>query len=257
MEHTNINNDVKISNSSFYYKEYFKEWYNLPCVYALDIAMEKYFCNLLHFPLDRLIYASNDFCFREREKKNGGQLNLPFMNYYLTGYSDTDREWWNNYAQSYAVMDVSNQSYYSNLGTQLKLTPVKAEYEATVFFNQRKDAEFAYHQLVQDEANETMVSFELESSVLDENGDPNILLNNGIVYLEIEFNPTYNETDWLQQNNIWTVQANFNVDTFMIYGNSDNDFHIAKEVELEFITSKHRKDLSEGNGLVEYFELLN
>lgn len=256
MENTNINNNIKLPNSSFYYKDDFKKWYNTPCLYAMDISLEKHFCDLLKFPLDRIIYASNNICFREREKKNNGQLNLPFMNYYRTGYSDPDRSWWNNYANSHALMNINNEGYYSKLGTQLRLVPIKAEYEATVFFNQRKDCEHAYHEIALDESNETIIKSELESSTLDENGEPNILGLEGILNFDLEFNPTFDESDWLQQNNIWSIQINFDIDTFMIYGSGD-DFHIAEEVALEFIASKNREDLSKHNGLVEYFELLN
>lgn len=255
MENTNINNSIKISNSSFYYKDDLKKWFNAPSAYALDIALEQHFCDLLKFPLDRIIYASNDFCFREREKKNDGQLNLPFMNYYRTGYSETDRFWWNNYANSYALMNINNEGYYNKLGLQLRLVPIKAEYEATVFFNQRKDCEFAYHELALDESNETIIKYEIETSAKGENDEPYILGLEGIVTYDLEFNPTYNETDWLQQNNIWSIQMNFDVDTFMIYANQE--MAIANEVILEFMASKNREDLMNQNGIIEYFELLN
>lgn len=223
--------DIKLSNKSFYYENEFNFWTNQISTYALDIAIENYFGELLNFTKDRIIYASNDFCFRERGRKNDGNLQLPFMNYYRTGYSESDREWFNNYANLIGIMDVANEGYVSTLGTQLKLVPIKAEYEGSIFFSQHQDVEYAWSRLVLEQSNETR----LYPNLIANTG--NILKNIGIVNFDIEFNPDYNESEWLEQNKIWSISCNFDIDTFFIYGN--DNFHIAQEVICEFLTAKN------------------
>ena len=48
-------------------------------VYSMDIYLEKYFSEVLNFPLDRIIYASNEYFFIERGIKNCGYLNIKFI----------------------------------------------------------------------------------------------------------------------------------------------------------------------------------
>ena len=77
---TNQNSHYMTKSQPFYYGEQMKHWASTPMSYALDIAIENYFCQTLEFPLDRIIYASNEYCFRERTRKKEGDLNLPFLN---------------------------------------------------------------------------------------------------------------------------------------------------------------------------------
>ena len=73
---TNQNSHYMTRPQPFYYGEQMKSWANTPMAYALDIAIENYFGNTLEFPLDRIIYASNEYCFRERTRLNKGDMTI-------------------------------------------------------------------------------------------------------------------------------------------------------------------------------------
>lgn len=256
-EKTNINNSIVIPSKSFYYKDQFtNNWSSQPCAYALDLSLEDFFSKQLIFSLDRIIYSSNDFTFRERTKKNDGQLNLPYMNYYRIGYSEPDRDWWNNYANAFGLMDIGNKGYYKELGSKIRLVPIKIEYESTVFFSQQKDCEYAYSRLLLEGSNETILNPILNTS------DENVSLKNiGILNMDLEFNPTYNESDWLVNNKIWTISIDFNVDTFLIYA-SEEDLFITNNIILNFLLAKNliKPNIMDSNPkilLEEYFSVNN
>ena len=247
-----------IKNKSYYYKDTFDSYWSANSVvaYALDLKIDEWVQNVLQFPSDRIIYASNDFTFRERtrNKKDNpisvGSLDLPYLSYYRTGYSECDREWWNNYANLFGVLDIANERYESKVG-KIRLTPVKVEYEATAFFSQEKDCEYALTEILHDASNETILFPEL---YVDENYT---LKNIAIFNNDIEFNPEFNENDWLEQNKIFTISMNWSFDTFLIIG-CDNNVSIAEEVIMEFISAKKlsKPNISESEAkevFIEYF----
>lgn len=252
-EKTNII-PVTIPNNSFYYKEQFGEhWTNDQIsAYALDIEIEKWLSGTLKFPMDRIIYASNDYTFRERTKKNNGQLNLPYVSYYKTDYEETSRPWWNNYANTIGIMDIGNEGYESQLGTKLKITPIRVSYECTIFFSQHKDCEYAYKEVLREESNETILYPKLQTT----NGD--IIKSIGIQDLDLTWNPLYDESDWLEANKIFTIGLDMSYDTFHITGR-DDDVFIAKEVILNFLSTKgiltkpNVMDTQPQELLIEYF----
>lgn len=230
-EKTNSLKDIKIPNSSFYYSsEFKKDWINdIPVAYAMDIALENYFSGVFEFPLDRIIYATNDYTFYERERKNDGNLNLPYMSYARIGYSETDREWMNNYGHLIGLRGCDSDVI--SLGKNLRYFPIKMEYEGIVCFSQQKDLEYAYRKIAYESANETIIYPQLESS------DGTIIRNVGIFNVDIEFNPSFNESEWLEKNRIFTLGLDFSCDTYLIMSDSEK-ISVAKSVELEFITAK-------------------
>lgn len=238
---TNQNSHYMTRPQPFYYGEQMKKWANTPMSYALDIAIENHLSTVLEFPLDRIIYASNEYCFRERTRKNEGDLNLPFLNYYRNGYDESDKPWFNDYSNRFGMIDRQNR-FTSLLGGKMRIYPITINYEATAFFAQNKDCEYAMNKLLFDSSNETIIEPQLETN----NGD--IVKNIGIVNFDLEYNPTYQESDWLEQNRIWSIGIDFSVTTFMI-GNfnplpdRDKDgkpmpLHVAKNVLLEFFSAK-------------------
>ena len=183
-EKTNIQNDIKISNDSYYYQKEFEDDFNQIMVYSMDIYLEKYFSEVLNFPLDRIIYASNEYCFRERGRKNGGELNIPFMNYYRTNYSETDRPWFKN--QSNLRHILGSEEVVKELGRNFRCTPIKCDYEGTIFFSQNKDVEYACNQLLFEKSNETIIPY----SIIINN---KVQLNNTAIFsVDIDFNQNYN-----------------------------------------------------------------
>jgi hypothetical protein len=103
-----------------------------------------------------------------------------------------------------------------------------------VFFGQNKDCEYAMNKLLFENSNETIVYPELETN----NGD--IIKNIGVVGFDLEYNPNYQESDWLEQNRIWSIGINFSVNTFMIgtFDTNPNNLHVAKKVLLQFFSAK-------------------
>ena len=230
---TESNSHYITRSSSFYYGEQMKSWANTPMSYALDIAIENHFGKTLEFPLDRIIYASNEYCFRERTRKNEGDLNLPFLNYYRTGYEDSEREWFNDYSNRFGLIDRTNK-FTSLMGGKMRIYPITITYEATAFFGQNKDCEYAMNKLLFDKSNETIIKPQLETN------DGDIIENAGLMSFDIEYNPTYQESDWLEQNRIWSIGIDFSVTTFMIgkFDTNPSNLHVAKSVLLEFFSAK-------------------
>lgn len=239
---TNPNPHYITNQSSYYYGDELKHWSNTPISYSVDIALENHFSELLNFPLDRIIYASNEYCFRKRSEKNNGNLNLPFLNYYRKTYDDSDKLWFNDYSNRFGIIDYENK-FTSKLGGKLKVYPINIEYEGTVFFSQNKDCEYATNKLLYDSSNETIITPELETS----NGD--ILLNAGVLNLNVDYMPNFQETDWLEQNHMFSIGLDFSVRTFMIGDFDTNPTHahidgnplglkVAKSIMLTFISAK-------------------
>ena len=237
-----MNDDIATVNSNshyitrpqpFYYGEQMKSWANNPMVYALDISMEYKLSELLQFPLDRIIYASNDYCFRERTRKNHGDLNLPFLNYYRIGYDASERRWFNDYSNRFGLID-RNNDFTSLLGGKMKIYPINVNYESTVFFAQNKDCEYAMNKLMYESSNETVISAQVEN----DKGD--VIKNVGIVGFDLEYNPTYRENDWLEQNRIWSISLDFSINTFMIgdFDENPDNLNVTKSVLLEFFSAK-------------------
>jgi hypothetical protein len=230
---TNSNPHYITRPQAFYYGEEMKDWSNTPMAYALDIAIENKFSELLKFPLDRIIYASNDYCFRERTRKNKGELNLPFFNYYRIDYAECSRPWFNDYSNRFGVIDREN-NFTSKMGGKMKVYPTDVVYEGSIFFAQQKDCEYAYNKLKFESSNETIITPKLETN----KGD--ILPNAGILNMELEFNPNYKENDWLELNRIWSIGIEFSVSTFMIgvFDKNPEGLHVAKESILQFFSAK-------------------
>ena len=217
----------------FYNKEYSANWLNDNLLsYAINIEIEKLFCQTLKFDMNRIIYSSNDNSMYKREEKNCGKLNLPYLSYHQTGYSDADRDWFNNWAN--LQYPLSHNNDIVKLGQKIKIFPVKLEYEGVVVFDQHKDMDYAYKQLAYVKSNETILFPQLEST-------EHIVKNIGIFNIDIDYNPSYAEKDWLVNNKIYTLGLDFSVDTFQIMGDL-SPFAIAKSALAEFIVGKYQLD---------------
>ena len=230
---TNSNPHFMTRSQPFYYGEQMKSWANTPMSYAIDIAIENRLGKTLEFPLDRIIYASNEYCFRERTRRNEGELNLPFLNYYRVGFDDADRPWKNDFSNRFGLIDRENK-FTSLMGGKMRIYPITISYEATAFFGQNKDCEYAMNKLLFDSSNETIINPQVETN----EGD--IIKNAGVMNFDIEYNPNYQESDWLEQNRIWTIGLDFTVTTYMIgkFDQNPDGLRVAKKVLLEFFTAK-------------------
>lgn len=224
-----------IPASSYYYND---EINNNPNVFynsllATSIGIEYHFKDILFKgDINRILWASNEYCFKERSRFYEGSLNIPFMNYYLKDISpETDaRALWNHEVQVRGLRDFD--SYLSLLGKPIRLVPVKLSFEANVFFSQPFDAMYAYQQLKDDSANER-IFYTSYDSVND-----NVLVSPNFLTYVPEWNPEYNEKEWLEQNKIISVGMDFEVITFFIYGDG-LPLSVSNEVILEFFESKN------------------
>jgi hypothetical protein len=85
-----------------------------------------------------------------------------------------------------------------------------------------------------DNSNETIITPQIETN------DGDIIKNAGVMSYDIEYMPTYQESDWLEQNRIWTIGLDFTVNTYMIgtFDTNTEYLHVAKSVLLEFFSAK-------------------
>ena len=229
-----------IPNKSFYYKDDFDTNWSAEQVvaYSLDLSIDQWVSDTFLFPSDRIIYASNDYTFRERTRNKKasaisvGTLDLPYLSYYRTGYSECERAWWNNYANKIGVLDINNEGYEAQIGSKLKLHPIRIEYEAVAFFDQSKDCEYALSRVEYSDSNETLLFPTMQTS------SGNSLKSIAVMTMDVEYNPEFNENDWLEQNKIFTISMNWYFDTFMIVGKDSENIQIAEEVIMDFLSAK-------------------
>jgi len=218
-------------------------------IYALNIAIENHFGQIFDGDLSRMIYASNQYAFRKRVKNSSlivSNLHLPFINYYLTDISlNTDRQWFNH------ILNVQGV-YIDELGKKMKVVPIQAQYESTLFIQRFDDSLNAFYRFLKDNSNETVLY-------------PSVTVNEqeidftGVLSYNFSFNTEYNELDWLEQNNIYTIALDFNFNTQFLYSNEDG-FGISDEVILEFLTYKTNSDFEDDDPyetLKEYFDINN
>lgn len=181
---------------------------------SLTIALFDYFSNLLfNGDSDRIVYASNDYAFRGRissNKRDGENdnlliqnLNIPFMNFYMTNIQqNTTREWKSHALEVYGKMDW-------DLRKKIKATPIKISFEGIVFTEKETDRHFVISEIAWENSLETLIKPQLQ---IDD------LLFDNIAVLSFSPNNTsqYNENDWLQKNRIRTTSIDFEIDTFLV-----------------------------------------
>jgi hypothetical protein len=236
--------DNIIQPSSFYYESDFIDkdtFFNY--IYSLDIEIEEYFSKMLFYSdLGKIIYASNEFSFRKRvEQSEDAILNIPFMNYFLKSITpDTNRQWWKNTNNVQTMMNLNG--YKEKLGFGVKLVPVHLNYEATIWFSQDKDLQYAYSKVLFSNTNETILYPKLTS----ESGF--VLKNLAIMSYNLDFKPEYTENEWLEMNNITSATLDFEFDTLMVYPDTDilltpqphnRGLFLTEEIIFDFLSKKN------------------
>lgn len=229
-----MNNNIEISNS--FYKNRHLDNNFINSIYSLDIAVELYFASLFfNNDLTRIVYSSNEYCFRKRANQSDksetpvwNNVNLPFFNYYLTGTSDpTSRPWYSHYA-------LINGIYIDELGFNIQINPVKFTYEATIWFSTDYDMKYALIPLYRDNNTESKIQFDVQV-------DNQTLSCLGINHYSITYNPAYKESDWLEKNKIRSISLDFNIDTFLLQG--EHDVSLVREIIFDFLSTK--KDMAD------------
>lgn len=235
--------DIVVPNNNFYYEsEFSRDDIFFNSVYSTDITIEEYFSKMLFYSdLSRIVYASNEYCFRRRSEMNNGLLNIPFMNYYLSKITtDVSHQWWKHMNNVAPMLDLGG--YKSLIGFGIKLVPIKLSYEATVWFSQDRDLQYAMSKILMSNTNETIIYSTLNTS------SDYALKNLGLLTYNFDFKPQYTENDWLESNNITSIALDFEIDTFAVYPDSENiletpqpgayPIYIANEVILNLLSTK-------------------
>jgi len=222
---------------SFYANNTF---YNV--VYATDIAIENHFSNLLlEGETDRIIYSSNAYAFRKRSDQNSGNLNLPFMNYYLRNYEPGKRIWWNSPAYTQGV-------YIDTLQTKIMYTPILLSYEVSYWCNRDDELKYITTEVNFDADNKTVLNpqIEIESETVP--------LTALLSYTGNDYDTEYNEKDWLERNNIHNASLNITLDTFAVKTNSD--ICIPTQALFEFYAYHTNDENEEEKSLDELYTFL-
>lgn len=228
-----MDKDKIVFNKSYYNSKKFINNY-----LSSILAMDEYFGEYM-FPNDpsRIIYSSNDFAFRRRLQLQSKEdttsvfqlnsLDMPFMNFAITSgglSSNTDRNLKNNQLEKLGVMDWISKK-------KIKATPLKIDFEGTFFSTEEIDIQHLFSMMQFDDALETIIrpKFQIGEEIYE-----------NYAYLEynsIQYNPNYNEKDWLEQNRIRTISLDFSLSTYLV-DVDDSDFWIPKSVLVGFANTK-------------------
>lgn len=198
--------------------------------YALNIAMEAHFSSfLLNDDVSRVVYSPTTHALRQRSKNSDWQDNfLPFMNYNMDDIEEgTDRMIWNSSGKLRGM-------WVPELSKYLRYAPVTINYDATVWYHQHLDNLFALTQIVWDDTSETIIDYTL--MVNDINGEPKELKLFGILGYNFSYSPTFDRSDWLEQNKVHTNAINFNIQTYILQ--EGEDAWLPDEVVFNFARGK-------------------
>lgn len=224
---------MQILNNHYYNEEISKDsWLDTRLASSISIENffgEKFFKN----DLSRIIYSPTNLAFRERGRKNEGNLQLPFMNYYLSDIqNDTDnRSLWNNLSQVQGVHDI--EGYQALLGTTLRLVPIKLVFESILWFNQPLDLLYATHKAQDISANETILYADYQAR-------NNIVFRTPLfLNFNFEYNTQFEQQDWLEQNKILSLGLDFEIITYFLYMADGDTISITEECILNFIATKN------------------
>lgn len=213
-----MENKVKIPASQYYIHRSYVNVY-----YYLYKALEDWIAsNIFREDKSRVFLASNDYAFRRRfeltdmsidyNKLEFSSLNFPFANYWPqnTGWKPDNRP-------------AANQAYMIYEGmylgtTKFRVAPGILSIPVTFYFDREDDARLAYENLYFYTYNEHYFST-VASIAGNTVGIPmNITLNN------LQFNPSFKETDWLKKNRIFIVSVNLDLRSFIIKPPSQPNF---------------------------------
>jgi len=206
-------NDVKGSDRSFEMvgKSFFDTSDILNVNHIMTLALWKYFANnYFKGDMQRLVYSSNDYAFRRRHETNPGDvqgLNFPFMNIKLRNISNNnDRNWKNRSLEASGV-------YQQALGAKIYLTPVRLEFDATMFLHKEADLHAASNKFLWDNAVETFIQAEVEAEL---NSRKAVFKLQAYLDYEMEYDNQYNEKEWLEKNKIRTIAIQPSLNTFLV-----------------------------------------
>lgn len=187
---------------------------------ALDLALRTFIANTLFSgDTSRVIYASNAYCYRERidrlrktnpTRQTPNNLDFPFVNYWQTGEPREVEHGWRS------ALHIGSGIFIDELATKARVAPVSHTYESTAHFAQSADLDYAYAQLSWG----SQFPFEVPVAltwVSAQDGVTNIDVTvPNLVKFDLNYNPEFNEQEWLTKEKISTLAMNFTVDTLRL-----------------------------------------
>jgi hypothetical protein len=182
--------------------------------YSVQIALERFIAEkILRGDLSRILFTADSFVFRARMEQQdrstayqaASSLKFPFSNYWYEGFWERDDRIASNQA--------SQQLSGINLGGDfyIRSRAVMTTIPFTFYFNSDNDARIAYEKL--------QWTFNPRSAVLSTTVKykEHIIDIPVIVSLEdLVYNPDYTEKEWLSQNRIIPIRANFKIRTYTL-----------------------------------------
>jgi hypothetical protein len=174
--------------------------------YLIQIALETYFANnIFRSDLSRIVYASEQYAFRQRLNmlaKAGNpsvkELQLPFMSYFRQGNWEID----DRLAIQNATAALGGFPDASIAGQRLRFLQVKTKFTCTCYANSDADAQTMYEALLWiQQPSAKQFSFGSMEYLGTQFDIP--------IHLSIEglsFNPDTTEKDWLRQNRIIPIK---------------------------------------------------
>ena len=205
-----MTNPVEVQARQYYIHDSF-----IPVYYYVYEALEKWLANtVFREDRSRVILSSNEYAFRRRFELTDmsrpykdleiSSLHFPFANYWPLNIG-WDRE--ERIAANPATL------LYTGIYTSrscIRASNANISIPVNFYFDREDDARFAYSKLYFYTFNE----FNQEERITFQNEE--IGLPVVISIKSLQFNPQYNETDWLKQNRIFVVTANMNLRTYII-----------------------------------------
>lgn len=230
-------------------QKYYKHENFVAGYYALYVALETWLAaNIFRQDMSRIFLASNDYAFRRRfeltdtsvayDNVAASSLQFPFANYWPgnTGWAPDTRV-----AANTAALVVSGISHQTRA---LRAIAVTTTLESAFYFDREDDARLAYEKLL-------WLSFReryLYTTIAWKDEQLGLPLN--VKVQNLAFNPSFKENDWLQQNRIFTITAEFELRSYSIqpplqpkYDSNilvedDEKFTLTEEVILQLKSGK-------------------
>ena len=205
-----MTNPVEVQARQYYVHDSY-----IPVYYYVYEALEKWLADVV-FREDRsrIILSSNEFAFRRRfeltdmsrpyKELEISSLHFPFANYWPLNIG-WDRE--ERLAANPAVLLYTG--IYTNR-SRIRASNANIAIPVNFYFDREDDARLAYSKLYFYTFNE----FSQEEKITFQNEE--IGLPVVISLKSLQFNPQFNETDWLKQNRIFVITANINLRTYII-----------------------------------------
>jgi hypothetical protein len=207
----------------FITKPYFNHSTYSNVYYTAQMVVERFLANILFKnDLTRVVWASDAYAYRKRFELvaqsdkamfegsfRADQLDFPFLNYFYSGgnfWTPDDR------VATQQAFQMKRGMMAAGLPDYLRILPVKTELTATAHFQRDDDARLAYEMLMW----EMMPKGSILLSVTINWRDVPILLPVFITVEDLQFNPQFNETDWLKSQRIHPLKFKMSLRTYTL-----------------------------------------